>query len=74
MSGLDTRGLFVTRLSGHDALTGGAFGIEASVVLLVAALVLAGVWLRRALLLGRMVRPAWRRRVAASVPHAEATL
>lgn len=54
-------GLLVTRRDGPDWLTGGGFGLEASVVALVAATVAGILLLRRAAKLGRLVSPPWRR-------------
>jgi CAAX protease family protein len=62
VSGHEAPGLFQTRISGPDLLTGGAFGVEASVVLLVVALLLAGVLLRRAVQLGHIVPAPWSKR------------
>ena len=61
VSGQAARGFFVTQVSGPDLLTGGVFGIEASAILLVVALLVAAVMLRRAVGLGQMVPPSWTR-------------
>ncbi len=50
------------RISGPAWLTGGAYGIEASVVSLILVLALAGVILIRAMGRGQVVAPSWRRR------------
>jgi hypothetical protein len=60
LSGEPTHGLFATELSGPDAVTGGAFGVESSVTVLCAALALSFVLLRRALRDRRILPPAWR--------------
>lgn len=62
VSGLEQRGLVDARLSGPELLSGGPFGLEASIIALV-IVTAAGVWLvvlsiRR----GQLVRPWWVRR------------
>ena len=67
VSGNDGTGLVEAKLSGPELLSGGAFGLEASVIALVIATA-AGVWLvLRAVRAGHVVRP-WRvrRRLAKS--------
>lgn len=54
-------GLLVTRLRGPDWLTGGAFGLEASVVALVVATLAGLALLYRAVSQGRVVAPIWQR-------------
>ena len=62
VSGHDQQGLVEARLSGPELLSGGSFGLEASVIALVCA-TLAGVWLVvLAVRRGRVVRPWWVRR------------
>ncbi len=70
VSGLDQQGLVEARLSGPELLSGGSFGLEASIIALVLATA-AGVWLvMRAVRAGRIVRPWWvRRRLAAEPSH-----
>jgi membrane protease YdiL (CAAX protease family) len=68
VSGLDQEGLVTARLSGPEILSGGAFGLEASVIALIIATA-AGVWLvvlsvRR----GELVKPWWVRRRLARAP------
>jgi membrane protease YdiL (CAAX protease family) len=61
VSGVAAVGLLSAQLSGPAALTGGAFGIEGSVLtlaLLLATVVALLVWAERH---GRVVAPAWRR-------------
>lgn len=59
VSGGDTKGLLQTKLTGADWLTGGAFGVEASVVAL-AICAAAGVLLvAKAMRQGNIVRPYW---------------
>ncbi len=54
-------GLLVTRRVGPDWLTGGDFGLEASVVAMVVATLAGLLMLRRALSKGQVVAPMWRR-------------
>ena len=65
VSGLDGKGLVEAKLSGPELLSGGQFGLEASVIALVIATA-AGVWLiRLAIKRGELVQPYWvRRRIA----------
>jgi len=61
VSGSSTHGFFATTVTGPDALTGGAFGVEASVTVLVVALGVAFVLARRALRSGQVLPPLWSR-------------
>jgi membrane protease YdiL (CAAX protease family) len=66
VSGIDEQGLVQAKLSGPELLSGGSFGLEASVIALALA-TLAGVWLVwMAVKRGRVIQPWWvtRRRVA----------
>jgi uncharacterized protein len=54
-------GLFITRRTGPDWLTGGDFGLEASVVAMLVATLAGVLMLRRALANGQLVAPMWRR-------------
>jgi hypothetical protein len=59
VSGLDQKGLVEAKLSGPELLSGGAFGLEASVIALAIAAA-AGVWLLvLAVRRGQLVRPWW---------------
>ena len=71
VSGFDQHGLVTARLSGPEILSGGAFGLEASVIAMVVATA-AGVWLVvRAVDGGALVRPWWvRRRIASEAAAA----
>jgi uncharacterized protein len=64
LSGRETTGLVQARLEGSDLLTGGAFGIEASVVTAMVGSMLALVVLARAHARGHFVGPLWSRRRA----------
>ena len=74
VSGIDGTGLVEAKLSGPELLSGGTFGLEASVIALVIATG-AGIWLVvRAVRAGHVLRPWWvRRRLAraASVDRAQ---
>lgn len=65
VSGFDQQGLVTAKLSGAEILSGGAFGLEASIIAMVFATA-AGVWLVvRAVRAGEAVRPWWvQRRLA----------
>ena len=66
VSGTDVHGLVTAQMSGPELLSGGMFGLEASVLALVPATVV-GVWLVvRAIRRGELVRPWWVRRRLAS--------
>jgi membrane protease YdiL (CAAX protease family) len=67
VSGLDQNGLVEAKLSGSELLSGGSFGLEASVIALVIATA-GGIWLVvRAVRAGHVLRPWWvRRRLARS--------
>jgi membrane protease YdiL (CAAX protease family) len=61
VSGIDEHGLVQAQLSGPELLSGGAFGLEASVIALVIATA-AGTWMMvRAVRKGKLVRPHWLR-------------
>ena len=62
VSGINVKGLVSAQLSGNELLSGGAFGLEAS-VLTVAIIFATGLWLLRlAILRGRIERNWWSRR------------
>lgn len=65
VSGFDQQGLVTAQLSGPELLSGGAFGLEASLIAMIVATG-AGAWLVvRAVRAGETVRPWWvRRRLA----------
>ena len=66
VSGIDQHGLVQAKLSGPEILSGGTFGLEASVIALVIATAF-GLWLViRAARAGHLVRPWWVRRKLAS--------
>ena len=73
VSGNDGTGLVEAKLSGPELLSGGAFGLEASVIALVIATG-AGIWMVvRAVRAGHVVRPWWvRRRLARTAPSQKA--
>jgi membrane protease YdiL (CAAX protease family) len=62
VSGLDQHGLLQAKLSGPSLLTGGSFGLEASLLTLVVATAV-GLWvIGLAIRKGEIVRPRWVRR------------
>jgi len=67
VSGKETQGLFSTQVSGPAALTGGPFGVEASLLTLVLGVALAAGLLSRAARRDPIVPPAWNRAVAPDV-------
>ena len=69
VSGLDQNGLVQAQLSGPELLSGGAFGLEASLFALILCTA-AGVWLVvLAIKRGQLVQPWWvRRRVTGPAP------
>ena len=67
VSGNDQHGLVQAKMSGPEILSGGTFGLEASVIALVIATAF-GLWLViRAARAGHLVRPWWVRRKLASL-------
>lgn len=59
VSGVAEKGLVTSRLSGPELMTGGGFGLEASVIALVIGTA-AGVWLLKlAIAKGQLVQPSW---------------
>ena len=66
VSGNQVDGLVESQMSGHPLISGGAFGLEASVIALVIATT-AGVWLlREAMKKGHVIQPRWVRKRKAS--------
>jgi membrane protease YdiL (CAAX protease family) len=66
VSGHPQNGLVQAQLSGPDLLTGGDFGLEASVIAM-AICAVTGLWfVRRAVSVGKPVQPSWVRRRAYS--------
>lgn len=62
VSGFDQNGLVEAQLSGPELLSGGRFGLEASIIALVVATA-AGIWLiRLAVRRGELMQPWWVRR------------
>ena len=62
VSGVDSQGIVEARLSGPEILSGGQFGLEASLLALLVATA-AGIYLvRRAIQAGQLVKPWWVRR------------
>ena len=62
VSGIDQDGMVQAQLSGDTLLSGGAFGLEASLIAMVVATA-AGIWLvAKAVKAGQLVQPWWIRR------------
>ena len=69
VSGFPVHGLVVARLDGPVLLTGGGFGLEASVIAFVCATALGLFYLKKAVDRGHVEPPWWvRRRVAGEAP------
>jgi hypothetical protein len=65
VSGLDEQGLVEARLSGPELLSGGAFGLEASVIAMVIATAAGVLLVLMAVKKGELMQPHWvRRRIA----------
>ena len=60
VSGGETRGVFESRLGDRVLISGGSFGVEASVVVVALGLVCGGLLLFLAARRGRLLRPKWR--------------
>lgn len=68
VSGFDVHGLVTARLDGPALLSGGGFGLEASLIALVLATSLGLFYLKKAIDRGHLQKPWWvRRRLAAPV-------
>jgi hypothetical protein len=65
VSGTDVQGMLVSRLTGPEILTGGAFGIEASLLTVILCFAVAVFVLRRTVRRGHLVRPFWKREAPA---------
>ena len=64
VSGTFVRGLVEAELSGPPLLSGGQFGLEASVIAMAVALAFGGYLLKRAIDRGQLVQPMWVKRGA----------
>jgi membrane protease YdiL (CAAX protease family) len=62
VSGFDSHGIVTAKLEGPVLLSGGGFGLEASIIALVIATGLGLFYLRQAVLRGHVERPWWTRR------------
>ncbi len=68
VSGIDQQGLVTAQMSGPELLSGGSFGLEASLIAMVLATA-AGIWLVvLAVRQGHVIRPWWVRRRLAAEP------
>ena len=61
VSGNESNGLLVGKLTGPEWITGGSYGLEASLLTLLALLLIGGWFVRLAHARGRFVAPKWRR-------------
>ena len=61
VSGRQSRGLLTGKLIGPEWVTGGTYGLEASVLTLVAFVLIGGYFLWRANKAGNFIRPPWQR-------------
>ena len=61
VSGFDSDGWLRSAAKGADLISGGAFGVEASIVTPILLAVIAAVFLLRAKKYGRIVQPYWKR-------------
>lgn len=66
VSGIDVHGLVTSRMSGPEILSGGSFGLEASLIAMVIATAAGVVMVVLAVRRGELVRPYWVRRRLAS--------
>jgi len=66
-SGHSFDGLITPQLAGPDWLTGGTFGIEASVITLIIGIIVALVLLRMVIADGQKVSPAWHKKKKAEI-------
>lgn len=60
-SGIDFNGLISPEITGPTWLTGGSFGVEASVITLILGILTAMILLRMTVRDGQIVNPAWKR-------------
>jgi hypothetical protein len=70
VSGNRVEGWLQCRLEGPEWLTGGIFGLEASLVTIIMGLLVGGLFFAVASRRGQIVPPPWRRRVLAVQPPA----
>jgi len=64
VSGYDVQGLFKATFKGPDLLSGGAFGVEASVIVVVTSLVVGVYFLWRAWEKENFIQPFWRQQLS----------
>jgi hypothetical protein len=72
VSGTDVHGILVARLSGPQLLSGGGFGLEASVIAMVVATAFGLSLLRLAIRKGELMQPWWVRRRELTAPATSA--
>ncbi|MCX7042459.1 MAG: CPBP family intramembrane metalloprotease [Gammaproteobacteria bacterium] len=61
VSGIEVKGLLASHTSGHELISGGPFGAEASILTLVICVSLGLFFARKAIAEGKILRPSWRR-------------
>lgn len=61
VSGIEVKGMLVSRTMGPELISGGEFGAEASIVALVICVSLALFFTRKAIAEGKILKPSWRR-------------
>lgn len=61
VSGQEEEGLFQSELSGPEIITGGAFGVESSIIALVVCLMAGLFFIKKGLERGHFTQPFWRR-------------
>jgi len=64
VSGEKAEGFLVPEISGPETLTGGIFGIEASILTVIICLAVGIIILRKAIASGQLVKPSWARKRA----------
>lgn len=62
VSGFDQEGIIKPIIEGPEILTGGSFGLEASVVSVVISLVISYYFIQLSIIEKKIVLPAWKRR------------
>jgi len=61
VSGIEVKGLLASHTSGHELISGGPFGAEASILTLVICVSLGLFFARKAIAEGKILKPSWRR-------------
>jgi membrane protease YdiL (CAAX protease family) len=61
VSGVETEGLLKSELTGPEIITGGAFGVESSIIALIVCLIAGAYFIHQSLKQGNITKPFWRR-------------